>query len=239
MARTFVQGGASTGRAADSRGSMDAPAPATPAVVDVTAAALADERARTRSWLHDRVLQFLEFIAAGGWADQVDPEVLMRAAAMGAAELRAFVDGEAPRARHLRGALIEAVAGTQIFAGDVQITLTTGPLPREVAPEVTEALAGAVREALTNVCRHAAAHHARISCRHAGNEVHVEIADDGVGFDASAAHEGHGLRCSIVARLECVGGSARISSHPGHGTIVSLSAPVDGERPPRALREAA
>src|SRR5690242_6104033 len=47
------------------------------------------ERARTRAWLHDTLLQQLEYIAAGGYADEVDPRELMRVAAAAATELRA------------------------------------------------------------------------------------------------------------------------------------------------------
>ena len=60
------------------------------------AAAVADavdaERARTRAWLHDTLLQQLEFIAAGGYADVADAAELMRVAAGAATELRTYVE---------------------------------------------------------------------------------------------------------------------------------------------------
>jgi hypothetical protein len=57
------------------------------------AQALDAERARVRAWLHDTLLQQLEYIAAGGYADDVDPRELMRVAAGAATELRAYVEG--------------------------------------------------------------------------------------------------------------------------------------------------
>ena len=56
--------------------------------------ALEAERARTRAWLHDTLLQQLEYIAAGGYADDADPRELMRVAAGAATDLRAFVEGD-------------------------------------------------------------------------------------------------------------------------------------------------
>ena len=56
------------------------------------------ERARTRAWLHDTVLQELEMLAAGAYADEPDP-VAMAALAAGAADrLRRVIEGETPPA---------------------------------------------------------------------------------------------------------------------------------------------
>jgi signal transduction histidine kinase len=56
--------------------------------------------------------------------------------------------------------------------------------------------------------------------------VTLEVADDGRGFDSSAADDGHfGLRIlSDVARD--AGASFRIASKPGEGTRVRLEAPI-------------
>ena len=54
--------------------------------------ALEAERARSRAWLHDTLLQQLEYIAAGGYADVADARELMRVAAGAATELRAYVE---------------------------------------------------------------------------------------------------------------------------------------------------
>src|ERR1700677_4562992 len=64
------------------------------------------ERARTRAWLHATVLQELEMLAAGAYADEPDP-VAMAALAAGAADrLRRVIEGETPPAA---GPLVEEI----------------------------------------------------------------------------------------------------------------------------------
>ena len=64
------------------------PGPAPPALGanrhDHVDDAVLRERARTRAWLHDTVLQELEMLAAGAYADEPDP-VAMAELAAGAA----------------------------------------------------------------------------------------------------------------------------------------------------------
>ncbi|MFC4858692.1 sensor histidine kinase [Actinophytocola glycyrrhizae] len=88
------------------------------------------------------------------------------------------------------------------------------------------ALAGGVREALTNVVRHAGVDAATVSVRLADDTIHVEVADEGTGFDPARVH-GHryGVTRSILERLTRVGGSAAVISSPGNGTSVRLTRP--------------
>ena len=54
--------------------------------------------------------------------------------------------------------------------------------------------------------------------------------DRGSGFDPGAvAGDRHGLRDSIVARMERHGGTAEVRSAPGEGTEIRLTQPL-GER---------
>ena len=49
----------------------------------------------------------------------------------------------------------------------------------------------------------------------------------GIGFDPSTVeHDRHGVRGSIIGRMERHGGRAEIRSHPGEGTEVRLSMPT-------------
>jgi hypothetical protein len=91
--------------------------------------------------------------------------------------------------------------------------------------EVSEAVAAALGEVLSNVRRHARTTSAwvTVSC-HAGGGVRVETRDDGVGFDPDRCGPDRlGLRESVAGRLTEVGGSAAIQSSPGAGTTVVLS----------------
>ncbi|MFD6101170.1 ATP-binding protein [Nocardia salmonicida] len=91
----------------------------------------------------------------------------------------------------------------------------------------------AVREALTNVERHADANHVSILLR----EQRVTVADNGIGIssDFDRAENRHGIRRSIVERMSSIGGSAEITGTTGTGTEVELSWPADG--PVRAPME--
>lgn len=99
------------------------------------------------------------------------------------------------------------------------------PLGAAVVGAVVEAGA----EALSNVARHATGGLDRrvavsVDLTVDGDGVHVEIADDGVGFvPDSVARERLGVRGSIVGRMRALpGGSAEIVSRVGRGTVVRL-----------------
>ena len=91
-----------------------------------------------------------------------------------------------------------------------------------------------VRELLINVVKHAQAHKVKVSVRKVGGNVHVSVEDDGVGFDfaevSSIASKtgGFGL-FSIRERLEQLEGYLEVESKPGHGTRVTLIAPLKHE----------
>ena len=89
-----------------------------------------------------------------------------------------------------------------------------------VPASVALALVRAVREALTNVERHAGTGAARVRVRGTGQGVEVEVTDEGCGFDVAAV-SGHrrGLRGSVVERMAAVGGRAEVTSRPGRTTV--------------------
>jgi signal transduction histidine kinase len=188
-------------------------------------------RDELRSWLHDRVLQLLEFAAAGGYSDTPDAEELRRIVRLAVDELRAFVDGvEAPSGPHDLGeALAGAARDAGVVSGEMSIRLVVGPSALPVPAYAAEALAGAVREALVNAARHARAEHAVVRCSVVAGVVVVVIEDDGKGFDPAAVRLGRGLRDSISGRLERLGGSALVESIPGAGTRVTLKLAMPAE----------
>jgi PAS domain S-box-containing protein len=88
----------------------------------------------------------------------------------------------------------------------------------------------AVRELLVNVAKHAHARNVTVSTRRVGDEIHVSVEDDGVGFDTSKVSPhgmgGFGL-FSIRERMGGIGGRVDIESEPDRGTRVTLTAPID------------
>jgi signal transduction histidine kinase len=181
------------------------------------------ERAEARAWLHDRILQLLEYIAAGGYEDEPDVEHLRRVAALGADELRAYVEGPIAPGGDLVEALTGVVAETQLLARDLAVELVAGRMDFEPEPAVVDALVAATREALTNARRHAGATRVIVTCTATPEVVRVAVKDDGTGFDLVDTDPGVGLRHSIVGRLLAVGGSARLEPREGAGTVVTLT----------------
>ena len=84
-----------------------------------------------------------------------------------------------------------------------------------------------VREALSNVRRHAAASTCRVSLRLEGDRAILEIDDDGGGFDPATVRRGLGLE-NMRQRAASLGGEGLVESVPGEGTLVSIRLPLDG-----------
>jgi len=85
-----------------------------------------------------------------------------------------------------------------------------------------------VREALSNVSRHARAQHCRLRLRLDRDKTRLEIEDDGVGFDPRlVGGQREGLR-NLRERVANMGGRLRIETAPGAGTVLRIAFPRDG-----------
>jgi len=80
-----------------------------------------------------------------------------------------------------------------------------------------------VQEALTNVAKHADAVHVRVRVAESGEEVRIEVHDDGAGFDTAATSAGFGL-AGMHERVSLVGGTLSIESG-GQGTLLCAVLP--------------
>lgn len=83
-----------------------------------------------------------------------------------------------------------------------------------------------VQEALSNIMKHSKAGFARVRLVLADDALHIEVADDGEGFDPALASEGIGI-IGMRERVFAVGGSIRMQSRPGEGTLVAITLPLD------------
>lgn len=90
-----------------------------------------------------------------------------------------------------------------------------------------------IQELLTNIAKHAGARRVGVSLRREGEDLRVEVRDDGQGFDPRALDDNgdrdskFGL-FSIKERFHLLGGSVTIDSAPGRGTVIVLQAPATG-----------
>jgi signal transduction histidine kinase len=94
-------------------------------------------------------------------------------------------------------------------------------LPEKTGQELTRL----VREALTNVRRHAEADHVRVELGTGGRLAYVEVSDDGRGFDPDRARTGIGRQSMNQRALE-LGGELAVEGAPGEGTRIRFSIPL-------------
>lgn len=193
------------------------------------------ERESLARQIHDSVLQALALVtkrgrelAESGGPSAAEVAELAELASQQEQSLRRLVlQRPATRATgvvSLQGALqdaIDAVVGVPVtlsLAGAVE-------LRRRDADE----LAAAVKEALTNVVKHAEATRATVFAEQDGGMVTVSIRDDGKGFmldEAALAGAGNaGLLRSMKGRVEDLGGTMAVRTAPGRGTEVELRIP--------------
>jgi PAS domain S-box-containing protein len=87
------------------------------------------------------------------------------------------------------------------------------------------------QEALNNIAKHSCAHRLRFSLKHSDGRIHLSIDDDGVGFDVEealskeASTRGLGLS-GMRERTQFSGGTFKIKSLKGTGTVVQASWPI-------------
>ena len=82
---------------------------------------------------------------------------------------------------------------------------------------------------LQNIQRYAHASGATVRLREEGDELSVEVADDGRGFDVGTTHRGNGLT-NMEDRLDALGGTLKIASSLGSGTTVRATIPRSSRR---------
>ena len=180
--------------------------------------AVGRERAEAAARLHDSVLQTLTAI---GRAD--DAEQASRLSARAAQELRDFLrraaDGEraADLGDLLRARVTEAADGARVGVSVVG-SHTVDP--------TTTALVDATAEAVRNAVVHGAPP-VRVLLERVDDQLVCWVADRGDGFDPDAVPADRlGVRRSIVARTEAVGGSALLDTTDG--CEWRLTVPVGG-----------
>src|SRR5260221_2339362 len=93
-------------------------------------------------------------------------------------------------------------------------------LPGEVESELLRI----AQEGMTNVLKHAKAQHVKVNLVFGPDAVTLSIADDGVGFDPRAHHDGFGL-LGMRERAQSIGARLLVSSSPAQGSRVETVIP--------------
>jgi signal transduction histidine kinase len=195
----------------------------------VTAAV--DERRRVERDLHDGAQQRLVVVALGiqlarerladGHEEELAALLAETATGLSAAiaELRELARGIHPAL--LAEAGLAAAVAELVERTPLQVELALADLP--CLPAAVEATAYfVVAEALTNVLKHAAAHQVRVRLTLPGDQLRVEVVDDGGGGADLAAGSGlSGLR----DRVRALDGELTVHSPANGGTRVVANIP--------------
>ncbi len=204
-------------------------------------AGVADERRRLAAEIHDTIAQGLTGIttqlqAALGTAEPAQARVhLQRAADLARRSLREArhsVHNLSPVALEhdpLPDALKKTLAVWSKRTGITARFTATGT-QEPLHDEVAATLLRIAQEALANAERHSGATRAGVTLSFMGDEVTLDIRDDGHGFDPAAlptrTHTaGFGL-AGMRARAERLAGTVAVESSPGEGTAISARVPL-------------
>jgi PAS domain S-box-containing protein len=197
------------------------------------ALALAEERERIARDLHDNAIQrlFAGGLALASTCAQVPPAV--------AAQVEKVIDQLDDTIRDLRNAVFglgttrdhDIDLGTELhhvcddaarILGRSPVLAIIGPID-EAPSTVRPHLVAALREALSNIARHARATTVTVEITMTDRLVMI-ITDDGIGLPpGGVTTPGSGLR-NLADRARSLGGTFDLTSEPGRGTVLSWSA---------------
>ncbi len=202
---------------------------------------LVGERARIAHELHDAVSQKLFSLRLTAQAASAlvsrDPDraraelaEVSRLAAEAADELRSVVVELRPAALDEDGLLPTLVSHVEVLdrAHSASVGFSHDRI-RALPPAQEEAVLRVAQEALHNALRHSGATSVQVELRAAagGRGARLSISDDGRGFEPEQVHRA-GRHLGLVSmrdRAAGVGGTLRIESAPGKGTVVELEVP--------------
>jgi len=96
-------------------------------------------------------------------------------------------------------------------------------LSERLPAQVEEGIYQITREALNNIIKHAKAKNISILIQQESESIHVEISDDGIGFEPETARrEGRLGLVSMQEQAQTQGWKLSIESSPGNGTRIKV-----------------
>lgn len=199
--------------------------------------AVLEERERIAGQLHDSMAQTLFFLnaqlerAASAFSagESETAARLLREAQEGVQfahqDLRSTITAlrETQSVEPLASALHSLLAAWRRQTGIAVHLDLPDPLPG-FEPKTQEAIVTFIREALTNVRKHAKAKSVSIRMAPAGDDLRLAVTDDGMGFDPTAGQRGFGL-ASLERLARRLGGTFHVESAPQVGTTLRLHIP--------------
>ncbi len=189
--------------------------------VERTERVRAEEHAEVAAHLHDSVLQTLALIQR----DSAATPDIRGLARHQERELRSWLFPSADSvvsSGGFRESLIGICSEIEDQGGTHVEVVVVGNSTHPVEPII-----GAAREAIRNASKHADVDTISVYGEANDEEILVFVKDRGVGFDPTElAQSRHGIRESIVGRMERHGGASEIISASGAGTEIRLRLPL-------------
>jgi signal transduction histidine kinase len=105
----------------------------------------------------------------------------------------------------------------------------TGIQKRRFPSPVEIAAYRITQEGLTNIARHAGVKSAVVNVIRRENVIHLEILDEGVGFESEIVSKGSSTAglSGMRERISMLGGELKVQSKPGKGTKLQVDLPLD------------
>ena len=197
---------------------------------------LARERERIARDLHDTVLQrlfglglelqALEMTTEGPAAERIGSAVDEIDQVISEVRTAVFTLGSAHRDGSFGQELGIIIAQASRLLGFTPHVRIDGPVEALITPEARIELVASLREALTNVARHAKATAAHVELELGDGRLTARIRDNGIGLSApQAANSGNGLR-NMRRRAQTLGGGCEVTSATPTGTQLTWWAPL-------------
>ena len=132
------------------------------------------------------------------------------------------------RSNPLQGRSLEAAIATLI----AEFQTTTGITPalllqvsQPISIEISTALYRIIQESLTNISKHSAATQVSLNLQQNYDTIHLQIVDNGKGFDPTRNTTGFGLQ-GMRERTAALGGQFLLISQPLQGCRIAISVPL-------------
>jgi signal transduction histidine kinase len=131
----------------------------------------------------------------------------------------------------LKPALVERIQNFKKLYPGIEVAFQIGIEEQDIAADTKTVLYRVVEEALENVGKHSEATKVRINLTVHENQIHLEFADNGSGFDRKkvlsepGSGTGYGLH-SMRERVEICKGKIHLRSKSDAGTTIGVSIPL-------------
>ncbi len=123
-------------------------------------------------------------------------------------------------------------ARTNLEKAGILVEINANGEMESLPPQLNSTLFRIAQEAINNILRHSKAENVEINFSQVDDQILVEVADDGRGFDPSTVKDQalqlhHIGLLGMQERAELIGGSTEVISEPGSGTKIAITVPCN------------